>query len=212
MNSQKTQLIFERRAHAGVRQDKYPPERITAGAGQPLTANKDERNRPMITNPTRSQNDNPADNRPKHHGSEARQTQQIASRVALHLKSEIVRVAKRKGWSESKTVACLVEQALGHNLAEEFAVMLKNTLQDAITQQMHKERKENNRAGNLALEDFYSSEETRVFSIYLLRFLLGEDIELLPQIIKDFQEQARENVNRVLREGREEVKEINEQN
>jgi hypothetical protein len=206
MNSPKPQMIFKRGTHAGVMQDKYPPGRIHAGSGQPATVSNPEQNRLMSTNPTRSQNDTPADDRPKHHGSETRQTQQIAGRVSPHLKAEVVRVAKLKGWTESKTVASLVEQALAHNLAEEFAVMLKNTLKEAITQQM---RKENTRAGNLALEAFYSAEEGRITSIYLLRFLLGEDIELLPQIIKDCQTQARENVERILHARQEQRQEHN---
>jgi hypothetical protein len=195
MNSPTLQMIFEVRTHAGVMQDKYPPGRITAGAGQPLAANQDGRNRPPSTNVPRSENGHSAENRQKHHGSETRQTQQIASRVPPHIKSEVVRVAKRKGWTESKAVGFLVEQALAHTLAEEFGVMLQNTLEQAITRQM---QKENSRAGNLALEAFYSAEEARIATIYLLRFLLGEDIALLPQIIKDCQEQARENVSRAL--------------
>jgi hypothetical protein len=161
---------------------------MTAGTLEPATATLLERNRPLSTHLL-------ADHRPKHHGSETRQTQQIAGRVEPHIKSEVVRVAKLKGWTESKTVATLVEQALAQSLAEQFGVMLKTTIQDAITKQM---AKANNRAGNLALEAFYSAEEARIFNIYLLRFLLGEDIEILPQIIKECQEQARENVRRTL--------------
>jgi hypothetical protein len=79
------------------------------------------------TNPHRSQNApaSAADIRPKHHGSETRQTLQIAGRVKPAVKSEVARIAKLKGWTESKTVATLVEQALAGNLAEQFGVMLK---------------------------------------------------------------------------------------
>jgi hypothetical protein len=175
MNSQNPQAVFDACIHAGVMQDKYPPKRIKAVSGEPATASI------------------PADNRPHHHGSEKRQTQQIAGRVLSHIKSEVVRVAKLKGWTESKTVAVLVEQALAHSLAEQFAVMLRTTIQEAITKQM---QKENNQAANLALEAFYSAEHGRILTIYLLRFLLGKDIEILPQIIKESQEQARENMKR----------------
>jgi hypothetical protein len=175
MNTQKPQSIFDAITHAGVLQDKYPPKRIKAASGGPATASI------------------PADIRPHHHGSEKRQTQQIAGRVLPHIKSEVVRVAKLKGWTESKTVAALVEQALAQSLAEQFGVMLRTTIEEAITKQM---QKENNRAANLALEAFYSAEHGRILIIYLLRFLLGEDIELLPQIIKESQEQARENTKR----------------
>jgi hypothetical protein len=91
MNTQIPQSIFDAVAHAGVLQDKYPPTRIKAASEEPATASM------------------PADNRPNHHGSEKRQTQQIAGRVLPHIKSEVVRVAKLKGWTESKTVAALVE-------------------------------------------------------------------------------------------------------
>jgi hypothetical protein len=175
MNSPKPQAVFDACTYAGVMQDKYPPTRIKAASVEPATASL------------------PADNRPQHHGSEKRQTQQIAARVLPHIKSEVVRVAKLKGWTESKTVAALVEQALAHSLAEQFGVMLRTTIQEAITKEM---QKENNRSANLALESFYSAEQGRILTIYLLRFLLGEDIEILPQIIKESQEQARENMKR----------------
>src|ERR671910_2362912 len=156
MNNHKPQAIFDAVAYAGVMQDKYPPRRIKAASGEPATVSI------------------PADNRPHHHGSEKRQTQQIAGRVLPHIKSEVVRVAKLKGWTESRTVATLVEQALAQSLAEQFGVMLKTTIQEAITKQM---QKQNNRAANLALEAFYSAEHGRILIIYVLRFLLGEDIE-----------------------------------
>jgi hypothetical protein len=175
MNTQIPQSIFDAEAHAGVMQDKYPPLRIKAASVEPATAST------------------PADNRPRHHGSEKRQTQQIAARVLPHVKSEVVRVAKLKGWTESKTVAALVEQALAHSLAEQFGVMLRTTIQETITKQM---QKQNNRAANLALESFYSAEQARILTIYTLRFLLGSDIEILPQIIAESQEQARENMKR----------------
>jgi hypothetical protein len=41
-------------------------------------------------------------------------------------------------------------------------------------------RQENNRAGNLALEAFYSAEEGRVLIVYLIRLFLGSDIDILP--------------------------------
>jgi hypothetical protein len=175
MNTQIPQSIFDAEAHAGVMQDKYPPTRIKAASEEPATASM------------------PADNRPNHHGSEKRQTQQIAGRVLPHIKSEVVRVAKLKGWTESKTVAALVEQALAHSLAEQFGVMLRTTIEETITKQM---QKENNRAANLALEAFYSAEQARILTIYTLRFLLGSDIEILSQIIAESQQQARENMKR----------------
>src|SRR5438132_5696190 len=132
---QKTGEIFKAKAHTGVGQDKYPPGRIAAASTQPLAANPE----PETAQEGSATAREPADNRPTHHGSETRQTEQIAGRVLPHIKSEVVRLAKLKGWTESKTVATLVEQALARSLAEQFGVMLKATIQDAITRQMHKE-------------------------------------------------------------------------
>jgi hypothetical protein len=83
-------------------------------------------------------------------------------------------------------------------LAEQFAVQLKSALKEAALESMSAIAKSNNRAGNLALEVFYSSEEIRVLVVYLLRLILGSDIDVLPQIIKDAQAQARENVSQTL--------------
>jgi hypothetical protein len=168
MNSQKTGTVFKKQTYTGVMQDKYPPGRITAGMTEPATATLVADFNPRVsTNPHRSQNApaSAADIRPKHHGSETRRTVQIAGRVSPAVKSELIRIAKLKGWTESKTTASLVEQALAGNLAEQFSVMLKTTIQEAITTQM---QKEGNRAGSLALEAFQSAEWGRVLTIYLI--------------------------------------------
>jgi hypothetical protein len=177
-NSQKDQKerkVFEGKTHTGVMQDKYPPGRITAGSRQPATATVVADLTPRVsTKQARSQNQTSphADNRPKHHGSETRRTLQIAGRISPAVKSEIVRLAKLKGWTESRTVAALVEAAIAGNLAEQFGVMLKTALQEAVTTQM---QKENNRAGNLALEAFYSAEESRVLVVYIIHLFLGSE-------------------------------------
>ena len=202
MNSQKEKRIFDTKNHTGVMQDKYPPGRITAGMSEPATATLVADLNPRAnTNAPRSQDapHSAADIRSKHHGSETRRTVQIAGRVSPAVKSEVARVAKLKGWTESKTTANLVEQALAGNLAEQFSVMLKTTIQEAVTTQM---RKEGNRAANLALEAFQSAEWGRVLTIYLIRLFLGSDIDTLPQIIKDSQDQTRDNVSMALHDER----------
>ena len=100
MNSKKEIKVFEGKTHTGVMQDKYPPGRITARLREPATATVVADLNPRVnTNHHRSQNApaSAADIRPKHHGSETRQTLQIAGRVSPALKSEVVRIAKLKG-------------------------------------------------------------------------------------------------------------------
>jgi hypothetical protein len=167
-------VIFEAKTNAGVMQDKYPPGRITTGIVESSTVMP------------------PADIRPKHHGSETRQTQQIAGRVPPHVKSEVVRLAKLKGWTESYTVNTLVQQALAHNLAESFGVMLKNTIQESITKQMNKAM---HQLTTYSRECLNAAEEGRVIGIYNLRYLLGEDNDLLSNILKEAQNEAGNSLN-----------------
>jgi hypothetical protein len=209
MNSRKDQKerkIFEGKIHTGVMQDKYPPERISAGMRLPATATVVADLTPRVStsfNRTQNNTSQTADNRQKHHGSETRQTLQVSGRVSPAIKAEIARLSRLKGVTESKTVATLLEQAIAANLAEQFAVQLKASLKEAATESMTAITKANNRAGNLALEAFYSSEESRILVVYLLRLTLGSDIDVLPQIIRDAQIQARENVSHTLHAKRE---------
>src|SRR5512132_2300369 len=98
MNNQKEKKIFDIKNHTGVMQDKYPPGRITAGMIQPPTATVVADLNPRVnTNPHRSQNApaSAANIRPKHHGSETRQTLQIAGRVSPAIKSEVASPTQR---------------------------------------------------------------------------------------------------------------------
>ena len=202
--------IFERgRLYASVMQDKKPPRRLTAGMWQPVTARE---TRETASSQSRTQQDgtvpptdvavnrqtgsdtasSPSDTGAKHHGSETRQLALVAGRIAPHLKTQVLKLAKDKGWSESKTVADLVEQALANDLAESFSVSLTNSLTDALTTRVGKEY---NRAANLALEAFYSSEECRILIIYTLRLLLGDD-DLLSKIVADARLEAQNSLKR----------------
>jgi hypothetical protein len=203
---QKTGIIFERQVtYAGVMQDKKPPRRLTAGMWQPVTAretgetasNQSCTRKDGIVPPTemavnRQTESSPLDTSAKHHGSENRQLALVAGRIAPHLKTQVLRRAKDKGWSESKTVADLVQQALENDLAGSFSVSLTNSLTEALTTKVGKEY---NRAANLALEAFYSSEECRILIIYTLRLLIGDD-DLLGKIVEDARSEAQNSVKR----------------
>jgi hypothetical protein len=116
----------------------------------------------------------------------------VAGRIAPHLKTQVIQRANDKGWSESKTVADLVQQALENDLAGSFSVSLTNSLTEALTTKVGKEY---NRAANLALEAFYGAEEGRILTIYTLRFILG-DADLLAEVIAEARAEARESLKR----------------
>jgi hypothetical protein len=165
------QEVFLLQAHGGVGQDIYAPGRVYKASGQPVPPST-----PAHTGRTS----------PKHHGSQTRQTEQIAGWVLPHIKSEVRRIEKLKGWSQSKTVATMVEQALAHNIGEQFAVMIRATIQDAVKKEIQSYRP-------LTVQSYYSAEESRILIIRLLGLLL-KDIEELPDLIARSQKQARDNL------------------
>jgi hypothetical protein len=101
-----------------VGQDKYPPRRIYVNTDEPVTAEVQ------------------AQNRPKHHGSETRQTDMVAGRVPFHIKLAVVQLAKKKGWTESYTVKKLLEQALAESIGEQLGLSLKADVKDGVKEEM----------------------------------------------------------------------------
>jgi hypothetical protein len=90
--------------NAGVRQDKYPPRRIDGASDQPQSAEIP----PESAGRAEFSPNPPADNRPKHHGSETRQTTQIWGRAPFPTKGKILAIAKAQGLTESEVVVSLV--------------------------------------------------------------------------------------------------------
>src|SRR5688572_10492767 len=109
------QEIFLQGTHGVGRQDKYAPGRVYVASGQPVPPDS----------PARTNHES-RDRTDKHHGSNKRQTEQIAAWVKPHIKSAVERIEKLNGWSQSKAVGTLVEQALAKNLGEQFAVMIRH--------------------------------------------------------------------------------------
>lgn len=190
-------------------QDKKPPRRLSVGVWQPVTArvrgetapdtSRTQKDSPEISQETAVNRQpgsdtasTPTDTPPKHHGSESRQLALVAGRIAPHLKTQVLKRAKAKGWSASKTVADLVQQALENDLAGSFSVSLTNSLTEALTTKVGKEY---NRVANLALEAFYAAEECRILTIYTLRFILG-DADLLAEVIAEARAEAQESLKR----------------
>jgi hypothetical protein len=169
-------------------QDNIPPRWHTAASPEPLAAKRQavtatQEPAPVIPS---------ADYRPTHHGSETRQTEQIQARVPPHIKSEILRIANLKGWTESYTVRTLVEQALSRTIAEQFGVMIRQTIQEAVRQEL---QIYTNRMGKLNFNAYLSAEQGRLLQIEDMRVHLGtEHIGKLTQMITRSRTLARENL------------------
>jgi hypothetical protein len=178
--------------NAGVRQDKYPPRRIDVGLDQPqsaeippISAGRAE----FLPNP-------PADNRPKYHGSETRQTYQIWGRAPFATKAKILAMAKAQGLSESEVVVSLVHKAMQIDGDVQYGAMLRPVIQD----QIHKDiQSYSNRNYSINYQALYAAEVNRLLSIHILRFvtdLLDASDELVP-IITACQENAMENIKKM---------------
>jgi hypothetical protein len=175
--------------NAGVRQDKYPPGRISVASEQPQSAKKQQESASTELFPPNP----PADNRPKHHGSETRQTAQIAGRAPFPTKAKIQAIAQAQGLSESQVVVSLVEKALQMDGDVQYGAMLRPVIRDEIHTDI---QAYSNRTANIGLQAYYAAEQARILAIHTLRFLtdLVDSPDELPLIIKVAQEEAWKNM------------------
>jgi hypothetical protein len=116
----------------------------------------------------------------------------FTTQIRRGLKAEIQRQASGADVSDSAAGAALLEKAIQGTLMKENAAELRPIIRD----QIHKDiQRFSNRTANLALEAFDSAEEGRMLTIYLLRFILGDDA-LLEKIVADVRSEARESLKR----------------
>ena len=200
MNSRTPITLLEVRpqkevTNAGVRQDKYPPGRIDVFSDQPQSAAAPPESAKIAPPP----HNPPADNRPKHHGSETRQTAQISGRAPFATKAKIASIAKAQNLTESRVVVDLVHKALQMDADVQYGAMLRPVIQD----QIHKDiQSYSNRNANINLQALYAAEQNRLLSIHILRFLtdlVDSPDELVP-IITACQENAWENITKMNRD------------
>src|SRR5688500_18941947 len=178
--------------NAGVRQDKYPPGRIDVFSDQPQSADV-----PPISAKTAPPPSNPpADNRPKHHGSETRQTAQIPGRAPFATKAKIQAMAKAHSLSASQVVVNLVQEAIQIDGDVQYGAMLRPVIQDQIHRDI---QSYSNRPANINFQALYAAEQARLLAIHILRFLtdlVDSPYELVP-IITACQQNAMENIKKM---------------
>jgi hypothetical protein len=184
--------IGKEETNAGVRQDKYPPGRIEVFSDQPQSADIPPISATSATPPANP----PADSRPKHHGSETRQTVQIWGRAPLATKAKILAMKEPQGLSESEVVVNLVHKALQIDGDVQYGAMLRPVIQD----QIHKDiQSYSNRNATINFQALYAAEQNRLLSIHILRFLtdlVDASVELVP-IITACQQNAWDNLKKM---------------
>ncbi len=181
--------IFEGSGNAGVGQDKKPPGRFTAERGQPATAE----NPAVGTKGGQATATVAAVDRPTHHGSETRRTEQVTGRVLPSLKSQLLEVAKQRGAkTESTAVKMAVEVFVANEFGKQFLVMIRQTIQETVRQEF---QAYTTRFGKLLFSSYLAAEQGRLLGIENLRLTLDpKDIGTLPQKIKSIRDQAWENL------------------
>jgi hypothetical protein len=181
--------IFGGRTNAGVMQDKQPPGRLTAASPEPATAEH-----PAVGS-KRGQATAlaPAVDRPTHHGSESRRTEQVTGRVLPVLKTQLLKVAKQRGAkTESTAVKMAVEVFVANEFGKQFLTMIRQTIQESVRQEF---QAYTNRFGKLTFASYLAAEQGRLLHIDTLRSTLDpQDIGTLPEKIKNARRQSYSNL------------------
>jgi hypothetical protein len=181
--------IYGGRTNAGVVQDKQPPGRLTAASDQPATADD-----PAVGNKGgHATAISAAVDRPTHHGSETRRTEQVTGRVLPVLKSQLLEVAKQRGAkNESTAVKMAIEVFVANDFGKQFLTMIRQTIQETVRQEF---QAYTNRFGKLTFASYLAAEQGRLHHIDNLRSTLGpNDIGTLPQMITNARKQAWDNL------------------
>jgi hypothetical protein len=204
MNSQKLKNIFEAKAYAGVMQDKYAPSRIFAGSSEPVYPHTPSHMDHTTPSPVISAHItiSHSTGKDKHHGSNKRQTYEVAGYVKLPVKERLERMREQGGkkgekLSMSSVVAALLEKALQQDADLRYGAMLRPVIEAAIKREMHATT---DRVSRLALNAFLAAEQTRVLTIHILSLLLGGSSDVLPELIKESQKQAWANLRNLMGE------------
>jgi len=112
-------------------------------------------------------------------------------RVPPHIKSEVVRIAKVHGWTESKAVATLLEQAITQRLGEQLGVMLKQAVRDAVKEEYGRQ---SNRHTKLTFHLLFLAEQIRLMVTNIYRIAVNFNQDKFYKAMKELKRVAKKNV------------------
>jgi hypothetical protein len=181
--------------NAGVRQDKETLQRFHTASDQPSNVQGVAFQYKTDQNP-------PALQRPKHHGSQKRQVVPVAGCVPPFIADQIERMRNQGGkqkLSRSAVVANLVIRGVQHNVDMQYGATLEPVIEKSIDRNI---QSYSNRNANINLQAYYAAEQARILNIHTLRFLtdIVESPNELPLIIKIAQEEAWKNMTNLHRD------------
>jgi hypothetical protein len=175
--------------NTGVVQDKETPQRFNTASDQPSNVQG-------VAFQHETDEDPPALQRPKHHGSQKRQVVPVAGCVPRFIADQIEQMRDQGGkqkLSRSAVVANLIIRGVQQNVDMQYGATLEPVIEKSIDRNI---QSYSNRNANINLQAYYAAEQARILAIHTLRFLtdLVESPDELPLIIKVPQEEAWKNM------------------
>ena len=202
MNSRTPITILEAKpkqeaTNAGVVQDKETPRRFNTASSQPSNVQGVAFQHKTDENP-------PALQRPKHHGSQKRQVVPVTGCVPSFIADQIEQMRDQGGkqkLSRSAVVANLIMRGAQQHVDMQYGATLEPVIEKSINRNI---QSYSNRTANIGLQTYYAAEQARILAIHTLRFItdLVESPDDLPVIIKVAQEQAWKNMTNMQRHQR----------
>ena len=200
MNSRTPITILEAKpkqetTNAGVLQDKETPQRFNTASSQPSRVQGVAFQHKTDENP-------PALQRPKHHGSQKRQVGPVTGCVPRFIADQVEQMRDQGGkqkLSRSAVVANLIIRGVQHNVDMQYGATLEPVIEKSIDRNI---QTYSNRNANINLQAYYAAEQARILAIHTLRFLtdLVESPDELVPIIKVAQEEAWKNMTNLNRD------------
>ena len=178
--------------NAGVRQDKETPRRSHTASEQPSNVQGVAFQYKTDENP-------PALQRPKHHGSQKRRVVPVTGCVPPFIADQLEQMRDQGGkqkLSRSAVVANLIMRGVQQHVDMQYGATLEPVIEKSIHRHI---QSYSNRNANINLKALYAAEQNRLLSIHILRFLtdMVESPDELVPIITACQENAWENITKM---------------
>src|ERR687896_475724 len=178
--------------NAGVRQDKETPRRFHIASEQPSNIQGVAFQHETDENP-------PALQRPKHHGSQKRRVVPVTGCVPPFIANQLERMRDQGGkkkLSRSAVVANLILRGVQQHVDMQYGATLEPVIEKSIDRSI---QSYSNRNYNMNYQALYAAEQSRLLTIHVLSFitdLVDASDELVP-IITACQENAMENITKM---------------
>jgi hypothetical protein len=178
--------------NTGVRQDKETPRRSHTASEQPSNVQGVAFQHQTDENP-------PAWQRPKHHGSQKRRVVPVTGCVPPFIADQLEQMRDQGGkqkLSRSAVVANLIMRGVQQHVDMQYGATLEPVIEKSINRHI---QSYSNRNANINLKALYAAEQNRLLSIHILRFLteIVESPDELVPIITACQENAWENITKM---------------